>query len=60
MAARRPRSATSRLIPQIQIFFVTQPLTILIGIVVLLATIGTMMAAFLTDLGRFLEGFGTV
>lgn len=50
----------SRLIPQIQIFFVAMPLTILIGIVVLLATIGTMMAAFLADLGRFLEGFGTV
>lgn len=48
----------SRLIPQIQIFFVAMPLTILIGIAIMLATLGAMMETFVQDLGRFMTGFG--
>ena len=50
----------SRLIPQVQIFFVTMPLTILIGILVMLATLGAMMGVFVADLGRYLAGFGSL
>ncbi len=48
----------SRLMPQMQVFFLALPLTILVGILVLLASIGVMMGLFLRDLGTFLTGFG--
>jgi flagellar biosynthetic protein FliR len=43
----------SRLMPQMQVFFVGMPLSILIGILILLVVIGAMM-------GTFLEFFGGV
>lgn len=48
----------SRLMPQMQVFFVGIPLTILIGMLILFASLGVMMAVFLDDLGRFLRGIG--
>jgi flagellar biosynthetic protein FliR len=49
----------SRLMPQMQVFFLAMPLAILLGLVVLLAVLGAMMGVFLEDLGRFLNGFGS-
>jgi flagellar biosynthesis protein FliR len=37
-----------RLAPQIQIFFVAQPLSLMLGIALFLASIGTMMTVFIT------------
>jgi flagellar biosynthetic protein FliR len=37
----------SRLMPQMQVFFVAMPLTIMIGLVILVFVIGTMMTVFL-------------
>ena len=48
----------SRLMPQIQVFFLGLPLTIMIGTLILLASLGLMMAVFLRELGDFLQGFG--
>ncbi|MBV9078505.1 MAG: flagellar type III secretion system protein FliR [Methylobacteriaceae bacterium] len=48
----------SRLIPQIQVFFVGIPLSILIGMLVLLVSVAAMMTLFVGDLGRFLQTFG--
>jgi flagellar biosynthetic protein FliR len=48
----------SRLMPQLQVFFLALPATILIGMLVLLAVVGVMMAVFLEDLGSFLSGLG--
>ena len=48
----------SRLMPQMQVFFLAMPLTILAGLAILLAVLGLMMSAFVADLGRFLTGFG--
>jgi flagellar biosynthesis protein FliR len=48
----------SRLMPQLQVFFLAMPATILIGMLVLLAVVGVMMGAFVTDLGAFLRGLG--
>lgn len=50
----------SRLMPQIQVFFLGMPLTILVGMLVLLASLGVMMSVFVTDLGRFLQGLGSL
>ena len=49
----------SRLMPQLQVFFLALPATILIGMLVLLAAVGVMMDVFLADLGRFLSDLGT-
>jgi flagellar biosynthetic protein FliR len=48
----------SRLMPQLQVFFLAMPATILIGMLVLLAVIGVMMGVFLEDLGKFLTELG--
>ena len=50
----------SRLMPQMQVFFLAMPLTILIGTLVLFAAIGAMMSVYLGQLGGFLAqlGFG--
>lgn len=48
----------SRLMPQMQVFFVALPLTILVGCLVLVAALGIMMNLYLTHLGQFLSGFG--
>ncbi|WP_375459907.1 flagellar biosynthetic protein FliR [uncultured Enterovirga sp.] len=50
----------SRLMPQMQVFFIGLPLTILFGMLILVASLGLMMALFLEDLGRFLEGVGAL
>lgn len=49
----------SRLMPQMQVFFLAMPLTILLGVVVMLAALGVMMAAYLGQLGGFLRQLGT-
>lgn len=48
----------SRLMPQLQVFFLAMPATILIGMLVLLAVIGVMMGVFVQDLGAFLRELG--
>jgi len=48
----------SRLMPQMQVFFVATPASIMIGMLVMLATIGVMMGVFVDDLGRFLADLG--
>jgi flagellar biosynthetic protein FliR len=48
----------SRLMPQLQVFFLALPATILIGMLVLLAVVGVMMGVFLEDLGSFLSSLG--
>jgi flagellar biosynthetic protein FliR len=50
----------SRLMPQMQVFFIGLPVTIIVGMLVLVAVIGTMMHLFLEDVGSFLSGFGTL
>lgn len=47
----------SRLMPQLQVFFVAVPASILIGMVILLAALGIVMGVFLDDLGRYLADF---
>jgi flagellar biosynthesis protein FliR len=47
----------SRLMPQLQVFFLAMPATILIGMLVLLATVGVMMGVFVEELGAFLKLF---
>ena len=47
----------SRLMPQLQVFFVAVPASILIGMLILLAALGVVMAVFLDDLGRYLAEF---
>jgi flagellar biosynthetic protein FliR len=49
----------SRLMPQLQVFFLGLPATILGGMLVLLATIGVMMAVFLGDVRAFLANLMT-
>ena len=48
----------SRLMPQLQVFFLAMPATILVGMLVLLAAIGVMMGVFIEDLGKFLMSLG--
>jgi flagellar biosynthetic protein FliR len=48
----------SRLMPQIQVFFIGVPLTIIVGLLVLIATIGLMMNLYLADVGRIFTTFG--
>ncbi|GJD48847.1 Flagellar biosynthetic protein FliR [Methylobacterium crusticola] len=48
----------SRLMPQMQVFFVATPAAILIGMAVFLATLGAMMGVFVDDLGRWLAVLG--
>ena len=48
----------SRLMPQLQVFFLAMPATILIGMLLLLVTLGVMMGVFLEDLAQFLAELG--
>jgi flagellar biosynthetic protein FliR len=48
----------ARLMPQLQVFFLAMPATILIGMLVLLAVVGVMMGVFVEDLGTFLASLG--
>jgi flagellar biosynthetic protein FliR len=45
----------SRLMPQMQVFFVALPATILIGLLFLLLVLGTMMSVFLNYAGGVLQ-----
>ncbi|KRE00429.1 flagellar biosynthetic protein FliR [Bosea sp. Root381] len=47
----------ARLMPQLQVFFLAIPASILGGMLVLLAVVGVMMSVFLNDLGAFLRQF---
>lgn len=47
----------SRLMPQLQVFFLAMPATILAGMVVLVAVLGVMMGVFIEDLGAALRAF---
>ncbi|MDJ1158438.1 flagellar biosynthetic protein FliR [Chelatococcus sp. SYSU_G07232] len=44
----------SRLMPQMQVFFLAMPATIIAGMVILLAVLGIMMGVFLEDVRAFL------
>ncbi len=44
----------SRLMPQLQVFFLAMPATILAGMLVLLAVVSVMMSVFVEDLGAYL------
>jgi len=44
----------SRLMPQMQVFFVGLPLSILLGFLILLVVLGAMMAIFLGEVGSVL------
>jgi flagellar biosynthesis protein FliR len=48
----------SRLMPQLQVFFLAMPASILTGMLVLLAVLGVLMGVFVTDLGAFLRDLG--
>jgi flagellar biosynthetic protein FliR len=48
----------ARLMPQLQVFFLAMPASILLGMVVLLAVVGVMMSVFIADLGAFLRDLG--
>jgi flagellar biosynthetic protein FliR len=45
----------SRLMPQMQVYFVAVPLSIMIGFLILLVVVGTMMSSFLDYLGGVLR-----
>jgi flagellar biosynthetic protein FliR len=47
----------ARMMPQLQVFFLAVPASILGGMLVLLAVVGVMMSVFLEDLGAFLRQF---
>ncbi|HVL74154.1 MAG TPA: flagellar biosynthetic protein FliR [Beijerinckiaceae bacterium] len=49
----------SRLMPQLQVFFLAMPATILVGMAILLGVLGVMMAVFLADLSAFMRGLGS-
>jgi flagellar biosynthetic protein FliR len=48
----------SRLMPQLQVFFLAMPAAILIGMAVLLAVVGVMMGVFISGLGDFMREMG--
>ena len=45
----------SRLMPQMQVYFVAVPLSIMIGFLILLIVVGAMMTTFLTYVGGVLR-----
>jgi flagellar biosynthesis protein FliR len=45
----------SRLMPQMQVFFVGLPLSILLGFLILILVLGAMMATFLGEMGNVLS-----
>lgn len=48
----------SRLMPQLQVFFLALPASILLGMLVLLSVVGVMMGVFIENLGDFLGELG--
>ncbi|HSP26482.1 MAG TPA: flagellar biosynthetic protein FliR [Saliniramus sp.] len=48
----------ARLMPQMPVFFLALPATILAGMIILLAVVGVMMGVFLQDIGDFLREIG--
>jgi flagellar biosynthesis protein FliR len=48
----------SRLMPQLQIFFLAMPATILMGSVILMAVLSVMMGLFIEQLGGFMNELG--
>ncbi len=44
----------SRLMPQLQVFFLAVPASVLAGMVILIGCLGVMMGVFLDDMGRYL------
>jgi flagellar biosynthetic protein FliR len=47
----------ARMMPQLQVFFLAMPASIMGGMLVLLVVLGVMMSVFLDDLGAFLRQF---
>jgi flagellar biosynthetic protein FliR len=47
----------SRLMPQMQVFFVGVPASVMIGMFVLFGSLGIMMGVFLDDIGRYLAEY---
>ena len=47
----------ARMMPQLQVFFLAVPASILGGMLVLLVVVGVMMSVFVADLGAFLRQF---
>jgi flagellar biosynthesis protein FliR len=47
----------SRLMPQMQVFFLAAPAIIMIGMLILMATVGVMMGAYITELRDMLGTF---
>ena len=47
----------ARMMPQLQVFFLAVPASIMGGMLVLLVVIGVMMSVFIDDLGAFLRQF---
>jgi flagellar biosynthesis protein FliR len=45
----------SRLMPQLQVFFIAVPASIIIGMLVMFATIGVMLGVYLDAVGLFLR-----
>ncbi|GJE11280.1 MULTISPECIES: flagellar biosynthetic protein FliR [Methylobacterium] len=44
----------SRLMPQLQVFFLAVPASVMIGMLILIGCLGVMMGVFLDDIGRYL------
>ena len=44
----------SRLMPQLQVFFLAVPASVLVGVLILIGCLGVMMGVFLDDMGRYL------
>ena len=47
----------ARMMPQLQVFFLAVPASIMGGMLVLLVVLGVMMSVFIADLGAFLRQF---
>lgn len=47
----------SRLMPQLQVFFLAVPASVLAGMVILMGALGVMMGVFLDDMGRYLGAY---
>ncbi|MDB5511311.1 MAG: fliR [Enterovirga sp.] len=48
----------SRLMPQMQVFFLAMPLTIMLGVLILMTALGVMMTLYVGQLGGFLQTLG--
>ena len=47
----------SRLMPQLQVFFLAVPASVMVGMLILMGCLGVMMGVFLDDIGRYLAEF---